>query len=277
MSARASTWMLLAPGAAFLAALFAYPLFMALAGSLGLDGSGFTLDHYLALWRRAALRRGLWMSIYYGLAPLPPALLISLGLALALRRGFYGQRLFEGLYKIPMAIPSIVVALIVLTLLEQGGALDRVAARWGEALPRLVRDPWGIGVILGTVWKRLPFLTMVSAASLAAVPADLGHAARSLGASPWRVLWRIELPLAAPGITAATLLTFIASVGSFAIPDLLGPPDRRPLSTIMVSEYFAGNVADVYAIGMTLAGVALLVMLAVTALAARATPAERPR
>ncbi len=263
---------LLLPGVGFLALLFAGPLLMSLLGSLGLDQGldGFTLQHYAQIFTRPTLQRALGLSLYYGVVPVLVTLLISIALALLLRRHFWGRRLFNGLYKIPMAVPGIIAALVVMTLAERGGFLDRLAAPLGLELPRMIRDPWGIGVILASVWKQVPFMTLVIAGAFAAIPQDVVDAARSLGAGRWSTLLQVELPLATPGISAAVLLTFIGSMGSFAIPDLLGPASPRPLAVHMVAEFGDGHMALVHAMGMVLSVFAVAVLLGYYALTARA-------
>jgi putative spermidine/putrescine transport system permease protein len=271
-SPRWTTTALLAPGLGFLALLFAMPLLGSLLSSFGLDQGlqGFTLEHYAQIFNRPALRGGLRLSIYYGVAPVLVTLPIAIGLALLLRRHFVGRAVFNGLYKIPMAVPGIIAALIVMTLAERGGFLDRLAAPLGLTLPKLIRDPWGVGVILTSVWKQVPFMTLVITGAFAAIPQDVIAASRTLGANRWRTLLLVELPLAMPGISAAVLLTFIGSMGSFAIPDLVGPPSPRPLAVHMVAEFGSGNLGLVCAMGMVLSVFAVSVLLGYYALSARA-------
>jgi putative spermidine/putrescine transport system permease protein len=269
---RRGTWMLVLPGLGFLVLLFAAPLLMGLLGSVGIGAGqdGPTLDHYAQFLHRRTLQVGLLMSIYYGLAPLPVTLVLAIGLALLMRRPFRGSTLFSGLYKLPMAVPGLIVALIVMTLAERGGLLDRLAAPLGLALPRLVRDPWGVGVIMATVWKQLPFMTLVITGAFASIPQDVIDASRSLGAGRWSTLLRVELPLAMPGISAAVLLTFIGTMGAYAIPDLLGPAIPRPLAVHMLSEFGDGHPGLMNAIGVVLSVFAMAVLLGYQSLAGRA-------
>lgn len=262
----------LLPGLGLLLLLFVAPLAFSLLGSLGLDESlqGFTLAHYREIFQRDVLLRGLAMSIYFGVAPVVVALPLAIALALLLRRHFAGRAWFNGLYRLPMAVPGIIAALLVMTLAERGGFLDRLAAPLGVALPRLIRDPWGLGVVMTSVWKQLPFMTLVITGAFAAIPQDLAAAARTLGAGRWRTLFYVELPLALPGISAAVLLSFIGAMGSFAIPDLVGPATPRPLAVHMFAEFGAGNLPLVYAIGMVLSVFAVAVLLAYYGLTARA-------
>lgn len=268
----------LLPGVGLLLTLFAAPLAFSLLGSLGLDEGpqGFTLEHYREIFQRDALLRGLAMSIYFGVAPVVVALPLSIALALLLRRHFAGRAWFNGLYRLPMAVPGIIAALLVMTLAERGGFLDRVAAPLGITLPRLIRDPWGVGVIITSVWKTLPFMTLVITGALAAIPDDVRSAARTLGAGRFQTLISVELPLALPGISAAVLLSFIGSMGSFAIPDLVGPAAPRPLAVHMFAEFGSGNLPLVYAIGMVLSAFAVGVLLAYDALSSRASPRSGP-
>jgi putative spermidine/putrescine transport system permease protein len=266
---RARLLLLLTPGVGYLLVFFGWPLLSALIGSFHLDDGSFTLQWYTRIFTRPSMLRGLSVSIYYGVAPVVVSLLASIPLALLLRRSFLGRKLFNGLYKLPMAVPSIIVALMVIIVAERGGFLDRLLAPLGLGLPKLVRDDWGVGVILSTVWKQIPFMTLIITSAFAAVPEDIRLAARSLGASRLNTFLFVEVPLAMPGITAAILLTFIGSMGSYAIPDIVGPPVARPLSVLMVAEFSQGRFPQVYAMGMVLSLFAIAVLIAYYTLTAR--------
>ncbi|NTG51422.1 ABC transporter permease subunit [Agrobacterium rhizogenes] len=268
-SDRARLLLLLTPGVGYLLVFFGWPLLSALIGSFHMDDGSFTLQWYARIFTRPSMLRGLSVSIYYGVAPVVVSLLASIPLALLLRQSFLGRKLFNGLYKLPMAVPSIIVALMVIIVAERGGFLDRLLAPLGLGLPKLVRDDWGVGVILSTVWKQIPFMTLIITSAFAAVPEDIRLAARSLGASrTWTFLF-VEVPLAMPGITAAILLTFIGSMGSYAIPDIVGPPLARPLSVLMVAEFSQGRFPQVYAMGTVLSLFAIAVLIAYYTLTAR--------
>ncbi len=60
------------------------------------------------------------------------------------------------------------------------------------------------------------------AQGIAMVPDDARQAAADLGASRWRILWEIDLPLAAPGIMVGSLLCFVLVAGALAESKLLG-------------------------------------------------------
>ncbi len=259
---------LLAPGVGFLILTFGLPLYWALIGSVGLgaDGSGFTLAHLASMFTRPLYRNGILMSLYYALAPTILTLFIAIPMAMLLQRSFLGRKLFNGLYKLPLAVPGIIAAFMVLTLIEQGGFLDRVTMNFGLRIPRLVRDSWGIGVLITTIWKDVPFMTLIITGAFGAIPTDMVQAARTLGASRLKAFFLIELPMAMPGITAATLLCFVKSLGNFAAPSLLGPAYPLPLTILMYESFRVGDWTTIYTMGTILIIAAFLVLLAYYAL-----------
>lgn len=268
--------LLLVPGIGFLVLTFGLPLFWAVQGSLGLgpDGDGFTLTHLAGIATEPRTRKGLAMSLYYAIAPTLLTLVVAIPMAMLLQKNFLGRKLFNGLYKLPLAVPAIVAAFMVMTVFEQGGFLDRVLMLADLNIAKIVRDPWGIGVILATLWKDIPFMTLIIAGAFGAIPSDLVGAARSLGASRVRAFWRIELPLAMPGITAATLLCFVKSLGNFAAPSLLGPAYPLPLSILMYDSYRDGDWIAIYTMGTVLILAAFLILAAYYALTALALRAD---
>ncbi|MBY4893520.1 ABC transporter permease [Rhodobacteraceae bacterium N5(2021)] len=264
---RAAVPILLLPAGGYLALFFGLPLLLAFLGGFGLftrgAQTGFTLEHYRALLTTQAYRDGLWFSTYLAIVPTLASLALSLPLAVALARTHPGQRLFNILYKVPLVVPGIVAAFVVMTMFDRGGLAARVLAPVGIDLPKLVRDQWAIGVIIATSWKAVPLMTLIIGGSLASINRDILSAARTLGAGPLATFWRIQVPLALPGITAAFLLTFIGGMGAYAVPNLLGPVYPLPLSVHMyVNAFERNNWGLVSAMGTVLSLISISVLLA---------------
>jgi len=259
--------LLLAPGAGYLVLLFGLPLALAVLASFGIltrghDG-GPTLKFYRELITTPAYVDGLVFSTYLAVVPTLVSLAIALPLAVVLAQTFPGRRLFLALNKVPLVVPGIVAAFIVMTLFDRGGTAARVLAPLGVDLPKLVRDDWAVGVIIATVWKTIPFMTLIIGGALAAIGRDTVLAARTLGAGPVATFRTVQVPLALPGITAATLLSFIGGMGAFAVPNLLGPVYPLPLSVHMyVNAFERSNWGLVAAMGTTLSAVSVAVLLA---------------
>lgn len=264
---RLSTLLLcLLPGVGYLIALFGLPLVRVVYGSFtsNVEGSPLlTLSTWQALFANPVYMDGLWFSLWLGAAPTVVSLLISLPLSALMQANETSRNLFGTLYKIPLVVPGIVAGFLVMVILDRGGMAERLLTPFGLPMPRLVRDQWGIGAIIGSAWKTVPFMTLIIAGAMAAISKDVLAAARTLGASQSTILWRIQLPLAQPGITAAILLSFIGSLGSYVIPSLLGPAYPLPLSVHMFAEGFQkGNWPMVYAMGTLLSVMAVAVLLA---------------
>jgi putative spermidine/putrescine transport system permease protein len=237
--------LLLLPGVGYLALFFGLPLALVFLSSLGIGTigveSGLTFRHYVELFANSVYRDGLLFSVYISVVPTAVSLVVAIPLAVALQANFPGKRFFSVLYKTPLVVPAVVAAFIVMILFDRGGELSRILSPLGIRMPKLVRDDWALGVIIATAWKAIPFMTLIIGGSIAAISDDLKAAARTLGAGPLTTFLRIELPLALPGITAATLLVLVTSTGAFAVPRLLGPIYPKPLSVWMYERAFEDN------------------------------------
>ena len=108
----------------------------------------------------------------------------------------------------------------VLTLMK-GGLLDGYSrALTGEGFESpLYKVPV---IIFGLVYVYFPFMLFPLAQGIAMIPDDARQAAADLGASRWRILVEIDLPLAAPGIVVGSLLSFVLAAGALAESKLLG-------------------------------------------------------
>lgn len=264
---RTSTLLLcLLPGVGYLLVLFGLPLARVVYGSFtstAPDETGLGLSTWQALFANPVYMDGLWFSLWLGIAPTLLSLAISLPLSALMQANNGSRKLFGTLYKIPLVVPGIVAGFLVLIVLDRGGMASRLATPLGLSIPRLVRDDLGLGAIIASAWKTVPFMTLIIAGAMAAISKDVLAAARTLGATQLTILWRIQLPLAQPGITAAILLSFIGSLGSYVIPSLLGPAYPLPLSVHMFAEGFQkGNWPMVYAMGTLLSIMAVAVLLA---------------
>jgi iron(III) transport system permease protein len=93
----------------------------------------------------------------------------------------------------------------------------------------------GIIALLGLHYAPLVFLTL--RAGLLNLPPEVLEAARVSGATPWRALWRVILPLLAPALSAGAALAFVSSIGNFGIPAFLGiPANYLVLPTLIYRE-----------------------------------------
>jgi len=109
-------------------------------------------------------------------------------------------------------------------------------------LGQLGLGPWPLlyndfAVLLGQVYGELPFMILPLYASLEKLDRSLLEAAADLGAAPARALWRVTLPLTAPGIVAGCVLVFIPSLGAYLAPDLLGGARTVYIGNLVQSQF----------------------------------------
>ena len=147
-------------------------------------------------------------------------------------------------------------------LLEQGGAgAPGVPGPQGPQGAQGVQGPAGVAVVV-TV-NAVPLVYLVVAVGLAArAEPNLERAARASGAGPFTVLRTVTLPLLRPALAAASVLVFVLTLGTFAIPQVMGTPAHFATITTRIYADLArasNPLAFVEAIVLAL----LLVLIAV--------------
>lgn len=231
---------LLAPGCGFLFLAMAVPIAQLVLGSIGLFSLGsateVTAGNFRAIAEDVLLRSGFFFSLRIALATMLCSVVAATILTALLQIDFPGRQLISVLYKIPLVVPSLVAAFLVLTMIGPGGMMTRLLSPLGIAWPSFVHDPSGAGIILVLLWHNVPITILIVSAVAASIPRDIVDAARNLGANSWQVFRYVVVPLCVPGISAAALLVFIDSFGTYAIPSLIGPAFPRAISVMMTTE-----------------------------------------
>lgn len=261
---RALTAVLLAPAIAYLVLFFVYPILITFGTSItSADGTGVTIDEYSTIlsspkdWGVIALTLGLAV----GTALL--SVLLAIPLALILRRRIRGHRALRLLILAPLMILALVSALGLLILWDRNGWLNLLVSRLLPFSDGPLKIDYTIpGLLLFYTWLYSPFTILTTLSAIEGIDPNVEEAARVSGASPWRVLQSVTLPLAWPGIRAGSVLTFLLAFGAFSVP-LIAGGNQRPLSVLIYTE---AAVFQNFARGSALA-----MVMAVVALAAIAT------
>jgi molybdate transport system permease protein len=140
------------------------------------------------------------------------SLLPGIAIAWVLARcDFFGKSLFDALVHLPMVLPPVVPGYLLLVLFSSSGAIGALLQDWfGISLA----FRW-TGAVLASLVMGLPLMVQPIRLSLQLIDSRLESAARTLGASPWKVFRTITLPLALPGILVGAILSFSRSLGEF--------------------------------------------------------------
>jgi molybdate transport system permease protein len=110
-----------------------------------------------------------------------------------------------------------------------------------------------------------PLMYMTSRGAFEQVDPNIEDAAKTLGASGWKVFWTVTLPLAWPGVAAATILALARSLGEFGATLMLAGNIPGKTATIPVAIYFSIQAGDM---NQALILVGIVLVIAFGALAA---------
>ena len=201
-----------------------------------------------------------WLSLQVAAAAL--ALAFSLGTVAALAmagREFRGKTLLEALCLLPLVLPPVVTGYALLVLLGRQSALGI----WLQSVGvRLIFTP-GAAVLASAV-VAFPLVYQSARAAFESVEPHGREAARSLGASPARVLWSITIPLAWPGLLAGAVLAFARALGEFGATIMVAGNIAGRTTTVPSAIYMAAEDGDLRLAGLysaLLAAINLLFLL----------------
>jgi molybdate transport system permease protein len=177
----------------------------------------------------------LWISLATSVTA--TAITFVVGLAAAVWRERYtspAMALVDGIFLLPLVLPPTVVGFLLLLLFGRNGPLGKLLLHFGATIV----FSWPATVIAAAV-VAFPLMYLTSRAALEQVQPELLQAARTLGASEWRVFREIALPLAWPGVLAGTILSFARALGEFGATLMIAGNIPGRTETIPIAIYFA--------------------------------------
>ena len=144
--------------------------------------------------------------------------------------------------KIPILVPHVIVALMLVNIISQNGLLARILYQLGfikeqSDFPLIIFDKAGVGVILAYLWKEVPFVIYFIISLMSAVSSKLGEAAVNLGAGKVEAFFKITLPLCYNTIISAFLIIFAYSLGAYELPLLMGGTVPKALPIMAYIEF----------------------------------------
>lgn len=266
-----------APGLLWLILFYAIPIVTQLWVSLqtGNPDDGFTQTWNWSVYPDSISENTeqLWRSLLYAGTATVLCLVIAFPLAyfMAFKAGRW-RNVMLTLIILPFFTSLIVRTVAWQTLLTDDGWVVNTMQSLGllAADGRLLATTGA--VIAGITYNFLPFMALPLYASLERMDRRLVEAATDLYASRWTAFRKVTLPLAAPGIFAGTLLTFIPAIGDYINAQLLGTPQQYMIGNVIQSQYL--NVRD-YPTAAALSFVVMVIVLIIIALAARLLGTKR--
>lgn len=218
-------------------------------GLFGLLSDGFTLSH----WHKVVSSREIWYSLAVSgyvaaatvLVTIPAAILTTAGLRHKVNRGAFGTALY-----LPLTLPATVAAFVVFQLFSGGGWLNRIPVALGlisdpAQMPPVIHDSLSLGVIIAHAFLAWPFFTLfftqVYAQERLSAQCKL---TLTLGGSRWDCLMQVIAPVMLWRGRTQIVLLFIAVMGSYEIPLLLGKQSPQMISVLTMRKYELFNLAS---------------------------------
>lgn len=219
-------------------------------GVIGALSTGFTFNHWAALFGD----QGFWSALTLSMGVALLTLLLSLGLSLTLLLGLrkeLEQRVSYFLLHLPLALSSLVAAFLSFQWLGNTGMLARWAIHLGlfeksQDFPELINDAHYFGVILTLTLLTFPVFTLLLLRFYQAENLNLlSQVAATLGASSRDIVFRVQLPALLRRISPTALLYFVFLFGAYEVPLLLGRQSPMMWSVYLSQKFRKFNLSDI--------------------------------
>ena len=220
-----------------------------------------------APWRDAARSltepdtlQALKLSLVASLSATGIALVLGVPMAwIYARVEFPGRALLRALTTLPMVLPPVVGGIALLLAFGRRGLFGSwLDSTFGITLPFTTA-----GVVMAETFVAMPFLILTVEAGLRSMDRRYEEAARTLGASRWRVFTRVTLPLIAPSLFAGAVLCWARALGEFGATitfagNFPGITQTMPLAVYLLLET---NQEASFILSLLLLLISLLVLI----------------
>lgn len=225
------------------------PYFSIIATSLinlrgyGLQKGNFTTKHYIELFEnRSAAKRALLTSFGLGIGTAIICAIIGTYIVVTLYKQGKWRKNLENIAILPEMIPSIV---FVIGLMIFWNKIYNIVPLYNTL---------GFMVLVYSVMY-LPFTIQYVSSAMLQIGDNILQAGKISGASDGYIFRKITLPLIAPSISSAAMMTFIISFRELVASSIISPPNVLTVSTFITSEFNQGSVS----VGMAMAVICVLI------------------
>ncbi|MCH9765679.1 MAG: molybdate ABC transporter permease subunit [Alphaproteobacteria bacterium] len=206
-----------------------------------------------------AFKLSLQLAMFTCVILSPPALLLARFLAW---RSVNGKSAIEAAVMLPLVLPPTVLGYYLLVALSPSSTFGALAD-WLFGAPLVFSFS---GILLASLIINLPFAVQPMQRAFEGIPTNIREAAWVSGLSSWQTFWRIELPLAWPGIVSALALVFAHTLGEFGVILMIGgniPAETRTLSIAIydsVQAFRNGEAGTMAAVLMAFSFIAIAIV-----------------
>ncbi len=149
------------------------------------------------------------------------------------RTRWAGKSWIEALVVLPLVLPPTVLGYYLLVSMGGGSPLGA----WVQSVFGVTLTFNFLGLLIASVVFNIPFMVQPVQRAFESIPGNLSEAAAVSGLSVWQTFWRVELPLAWPGVLSACVLTFVHTLGEFGVVLMVGGSIPGETRTIAIAIY----------------------------------------
>ena len=231
-----------APYLAFILCGTVIPLLAILYYAL-VDKNGSLTFSNLASIAEPVHLKALGLSLLLALITTLICLLLAFPLGLLLRKSGGKKGFVIFLLILPMWMNFLLRTIAWKILLQKTGVINTILGALGLKSLDIINTP--TAVVLGMVYDFLPFMILPIYNVMIKIDNSLIEAASDLGASPARTVTDVLLPLSMPGIISGITMTFVPSMTTFAISEILGGGNISLIGNIIEGEFLRGGSRNV--------------------------------
>jgi trehalose transport system permease protein len=209
------------------------------------ETGALTFNNMTLLLRQGEFRAAFLNTLIVALGSLTIEICLGLLLAIMLSNQGWGSGLVKSLFMLPLAIPTVVAAVMMTYMFSSSGWVNRILMDLGIINQRIL---WLSGdykslftIIAADSWKVTPLVMLILLAGLQSIDRQLYKAARIDGAKPGYIFRRVTLPLLMPSITTAVIIRGIDAFRIFSLALVLVGENLKVLGTYAYLEYAEYN------------------------------------
>lgn len=224
-----------------------------------------SLTNYQQVLSDPFFQKSLGYSCYLALTATFLSLLAGVGFSFLLLR--VRKSWLHKIISLPISLPHIIVALMVMQLISQSGIISRFFFQLGlikeiDHFPLLIHDSGGFGIIFVFLYKEIPYVAVTTFAILQQLQLGYIEVAKNLGGSTTRIFFSVILPMLQKTLITLFIILFCFTFASFEVPYLLGNPSNQ---TVALTAYDLFTQADLttrpqaFALNLVISGICLII------------------
>ncbi|MFC8304343.1 carbohydrate ABC transporter permease [Specibacter sp. NPDC057265] len=200
-------------------------------------------ENYTRLFKDETFWNSALVTLEYVLINITLQTVLALGLAVLIHR-LTQSTFLRSVVVAPYLVANVVVALVWFWMLDYQIGIVNQGIEWlgGNAIAFFGDETWAIPTIaLVNTWRHVGYTALLIFAGLQMIPKDVYEAARTDGASEWKMFWKITIPLLRPVLALVLVITMI---GSFQVFDTVAvTTNGGPADATRVVQYYIFDLA----------------------------------